>query len=313
MFLILINGAGFENLQRNVAANICNPRINKRRPVDRIHVKWIDNMTAAEAVNLRKCLVDQTSPQQHPLTYHERTGHVLPVESSKIQHLLNDLLQYTAKHEMKVNDAKTNVILFNRSKNYDFLPRLTIGQSEPLKVVEEIKILGIIVRSDLSWASNTRAICSKAYSRLWILRRLKPLGVSKSQLLDVYDKQVRCIVEFACPVWTGGITQGEVLQIERVQKAAFAIILGKEYKSYECALINLGRSSLVDRRLEISTKFAKKCRTNPRFSHWFSAATHRTNINTRSKKSQLAPVCARTKSFEKSPLAYLTNLLRELL
>ena len=139
------------------------------------------------------------------------------------------------------------------------------------------------------------------------------MGVSKWQLLDVYEKQVRCIVEFACPVWTGGITQGEVLQIERVQKAAFAVILGNEYKSYECALANLGRSSLVDRRLEISTKFAKKCRTNPRFSHWFSAATHRTNINTRSKKSQLAPVCARTKSFEKSPLAYLTNLLRELL
>ena len=45
--------------------------------------------------------------------------------------------------------------------------------------------------------------------------------------MDVYKKQIRCIMEFAASVWTGELTKYEVTQIERVQKAAFAIILGK--------------------------------------------------------------------------------------
>ena len=32
----------------------CNPAIHKRKPLMRIHAKWIDDMTIAEAVNLKK-------------------------------------------------------------------------------------------------------------------------------------------------------------------------------------------------------------------------------------------------------------------
>ena len=70
-------------------------------------------------------------------------------------------------------------------------------------------------------------MCAKAYARLWILRKLDPLGVSQSQLLDVYEKQV--MVKYASLVWTGALTRNEIVQIERVQKAAFAMILGSQY------------------------------------------------------------------------------------
>ena len=40
-----------------------------------------------------------------------------------------------------------------------------------------------------------------------MLKRLKPLGASDQELLDVYDKQIRCILEYASPVWTPGLTQ----------------------------------------------------------------------------------------------------------
>ena len=115
---------------------------------------------------------------------------------------------------MKINEVKTNDILFNKAKKYDFMPSLTVGDSSPLNVVEEIRILGVVIKSNLSWHSNTKVMCGKAYARLWILRRLKPLGASQEQLLDVYEKQIRCVVEFASPVWTGGLTKYEVSQIE---------------------------------------------------------------------------------------------------
>ena len=154
-------------------------------------------------------------------------------------------------------------------------------------------------------------MCGKAYSRLWILRRLKPLGVQQADLLNVYEKQIRCIVEFASPVWTGGLTKSEVAQIERVQKAAFAIILGYQYTNYAQACATLSRLTLESRRSEINLKFAKKCYASERYNHWFHKNSPTCQMETRSKKFTLAPVQSRTKIFEKSPISYLTQLLRE--
>ena len=35
------------------------------------------------------------------------------------------------------------------------------------------------------------------------------MGASRKQLIDVYNKQVRSILEFAAPVWSGGLTESE--------------------------------------------------------------------------------------------------------
>ena len=62
-----------------------------------------------------------------------------------------------------------------------------------------------------------------------ILRRLKKLGAKNSDLVDVFIKQIRCILELAVPAWQGSLSQAEKLDLERVQKAACHIILGDSY------------------------------------------------------------------------------------
>ena len=73
-------------------------------------------------------------------------------------------------NDLKVNVAKSKMLLLSRNS-------MQFSETPVLPLVEELKILGITIRSDLSWSTNTRIMCGKAYSRLWILRRLKPLGV----------------------------------------------------------------------------------------------------------------------------------------
>ena len=156
-------------------------------------------------------------------------------------------------------------------------------------------------------------MCKSAYARLWMLRRLKPLGVF-DELLDIYDKQIRCMVEFASPVWTAGLTIAEINQIERVQKCAFAIILAENYSSYEKVLKWLNRTTLSIRRTELNLKFAKKCLKNDKYKNWFSDYDPTDQLlKTRSIKPDLLlePVKARTKEFKKSPISYLTNLINE--
>ena len=51
-----------------------------------------------------------------------------------------------------------------------------------------------------------------------MLERLKKLGANQTEMVDVYNKQVRCVMELAVAVWTPGLTKEESYQIERVQK-----------------------------------------------------------------------------------------------
>ena len=83
------------------------------------------------------------------------------------------------------------------------------------------------------------------------------LGATKSEMLDIYIKQVRSILELAVPVWHPGLTQLEVRNLERVQKCAFSIILGQQYLNYKQAMTSLGCDSLNDRREKLCQSFAK--------------------------------------------------------
>ena len=84
-----------------------------------------------------------------------------------------------------------------------------------------------------------------------MLIRLKKLGASQSEMTDVYNKQIRCVLELAVAVWMPGLTMAEIDQIERVQKCAVHVILGDSYLSYSQALSNLGTDKLSDRRSKL--------------------------------------------------------------
>ena len=107
MFLILSNMAGFDT-QNQELGKIITSAASKRKPMERIHLKFIDDMTAAEAIHVRKQLV--TKPDlPRPLEYHQRTEHVVPGTQSQLQSLLNDVIEYTTTHKMKVNNDKSKV------------------------------------------------------------------------------------------------------------------------------------------------------------------------------------------------------------
>ena len=64
------------------------------------------------------------------------------------------------------------------------MPEIVIDDHE-LEVVDEIRLLGLILRVDLKWTYNILNMILKANKRLWILRRLKNLGAQQSDLLNV--------------------------------------------------------------------------------------------------------------------------------
>ena len=80
----------------------------------------------------------------------------------------------------------------------------------------------------MKWNAHIEDMVTRANKKLWILRRLSFLGASQTDLLDIYTKQIRSILEYAVPAWHGSTSQADKCDIERVQISACHIILGKQ-------------------------------------------------------------------------------------
>ena len=143
-----------------------------------------------------------------------------------------------------------------------------------------------------------------------MLRRLKRFGTKQNDLLDVYFKQVRSLLEQAVQIWHPSLTSYDRNRIERVQKSALSIILGRNYKSYNRALKLLKLDSLFIRREKLCKKFVKKSLKSDKFSKWFKPKTRK--FPTRGKPSKFCEVKARLGRYKRSPISYLTNLLNNL-
>ena len=196
-------------------------------------------------------------------------------------------------------------MFFNAARKYDFTPALLINNNK-LEVIEEIKLLGDKITNDIKWNSNTKYISNKAYSRLWMLRRLKILGASHTEHVDCFIKLARSVFEYFAVVWHPGLSQVNTSDIERVQKTACAIILGKQYTSYQSALTYLGLVRLDSRKEDLCSKFAKKSLKSTKHAGWFVKDSNQPN--TRRDVKNVKEVQCRASRLKKCAFPYLTHI-----
>ena len=132
-------------------------------------------------------------------------------------------------------------------------------KGEKLNIVNETKLLGTILTSDLKWNRNTQHIVKSANSKMRMLHIAAKFVKNKQDLLQIYKSFIRSRLEFSCVVWNSSLSKENVQDIERVQKAALKVILKDKYINYDKALRLLDLESLHVRRERLCLKFAKKC------------------------------------------------------
>ena len=146
-------------------------------------------------------------------------------------------------------------------------------------------------------------------TRIWILRRLKNNGASESEVKDIFIKEIRSALEYAAVVWHPELTKVNTSDIERVQKTAFAVILGENYLNYQNGVQNLNLEKLSTRKKSLSKKFADKALKSEKYQSWFLKDSN--DKNTRRKPQIVKDVQCRTRRFRKFPLPYLTSLINQ--
>ena len=225
--------------------------------------KFVDDLTILEIVNLLTIGISSFNMKHAVLNDIGEDNLYIPPENLKSQEYLNIINTWTKNQKMKINQTKTKKMIFNYTKKYQFNTRLHINDDN-LETVEQTKLLGTIMKSDLKWDLNTKHITQKSFARMEMLRKLVKFQPPKNDLKHVYTAYIRSLLEQSCTVWNSSLTLENSNDLERVQKVALKIILKENYINYEHALKTLELETLQSRREHLCLKFAQKSFRNPK-------------------------------------------------
>ena len=267
--------------------------------------KFIDDLSILEIVNLISIGLSSYNCRSHVPSDIGIDNLYLDKSNIKSQVYLDKVSAWTEDKEMKLNTGKTKYMIFNFSKKYNFNTRLEL-EGEILEQKQETTLLGLVLRDDLSWKSNTAFLTKKAYKRMIILKNLFKFKVPMEDMIEIYILYIRSVVEQSAVVWHSSLTKGEQLDLERVQKVALRIILKDDYTTYSDALVLTGLETLKSRRNELCLNFAKKCVKSEPTMDMFPLKSN--PVNTRHPEKFLVPP-ARTDRLAKSAIPYMARLL----
>ena len=129
-----------------------------------------------------------------------------------MQEKLGDIAEWTRENLMKINESKSNFIIFTRSKQA-FTTRLHLNDVQ-LERLSVTKLLGVWLEEDLSWNENTKQICKKAFTRIQMLSKLKYAGIKTNDLLTINKLFIRSVTEYCSSVFHSSLNQQQVKIIE---------------------------------------------------------------------------------------------------
>jgi len=238
-------------------------------------------------------------------------GEVRPVSApTNLQSDLNNLDTWSETNSMSLNPKKCKAMYFCFMRTPPEMPPLTLG-GQTLSIVKQAKLLGLHIRSDLRWSDQVDAMVTKGSRRLFFLKRLRRAGVPLPDLITVYCGYIRPTLEYATPCWNAGLTRRESDRIERVQKRACRVMLGRQYLSYSDALLTLDLQSLSQRRLTLCQDFALAVTKAGRHAPWLPPARNPSHhMQLRHTRQYKLPTG--TKRYLSSPVPTILNLLNAL-
>ena len=271
--------------------------------------KFVDDLTTLEKINL--LIVGLSSFYSKASVPNDIADHnqIIPSDCLKSQDYLKNIQEWTERQKMILNQKKTKVMVFNFTDNHQFSSRLTLN-NENIDIVKYAKLLGVIISDNLKWDDNTDYLVKRANSRLELLRKVASFGTSREEKKNIYILYIRSILEQSCVVWNNSLTAENCQDLERIQKTAVRIILGKQFENYEEALEKIDLQPLNVRRNELCLKFAKQCLKNPKTRDMFPTKEKIHEMELRDEEKFVVNH-ANTERMKKSAIPFMQRLLNE--
>ena len=150
----------------------------------------------------------------------------------------------------------------------------------------------------------------KASKKIWLLRRMRSLGVDENTVPAYWKAEGICHLEYCSPVWSSALTKQQQQQLARVHRRAVAAISGTYARGQEfeeiCSRLGL-EADLGRRQLRLAQRFAERTAVNSRHQDMFSRLDNPRNMRSGGRIWREPP--CRTQRHLQSALPYLTRLL----
>ena len=124
---------------------------------------------------------------------------------------------WCASHAMTINVAKTCVlnILSMKSLHLTPIPGVT--------TVKVVRLLGIMIREDLSWGTHVASVMNKASKCVFTIIQLRRCGVAQELLWQAYGAFIRSILTYAFPSICN-LSNGQFSQLRKIERRVAKII-----------------------------------------------------------------------------------------
>jgi hypothetical protein len=169
----------------------------------------------------------------------------------RLQQDLDKISEWAIKWKMSFNHKKCKFMRLGNTEmarqDLRLVMKVDINEAHVLDESSEERDLGVYLQNNLKWDENVARACTKANNSLGVLRKTFKTWTNVRTFRTLYTAFVRPHLEYAPQVWNS-LTSKDVKKIEKVQKRATKLVPQLRNLNYEERLLNLGLTSLADRR-----------------------------------------------------------------
>ena len=171
----------------------------------------------------------------------------------ELQEGLDLLFNYCKRWKLKINVAKTKIMVFRRG---GILPRNLVFyyDGEPLEIVSKFKYLGVVFTTGGSFSEAQNTLAGQAQKAIFKMNKYlnKFTYLSPRHKLELFDKLISPILNYGSEVW--GFVQGNI--IERVHLQFCKRLLGvKKNTQNDFVYGECGRTNFQTKRFLLLIKY----------------------------------------------------------
>lgn len=179
------------------------------------------------------------------------------IDTTQIE--IQNIQAWASSNNLTLNQSKSREILFTRPRYKGNLPDNIVN----IPRVKDVKILGVHLDHTLKAGEHVNQLISKCSCLMFLLKRLRYLGMSSENLHSIFNSIILSRVLYAAPSWWGFINESDksrlialqrrcqkfgyhsreapslVSQVARAHKKMFAVICNDTMHPLHCLLPGL--------------------------------------------------------------------------
>ena len=174
-------------------------------------------------------------------------------DKKKLQDDLNRIYKWAEDNLMIFNEDKFEQLTYGDTKNIE-IEMYKNSSNENIKSGDSVKDLGVIASRDMSFKEHINSVTLSCRITSGMLLRTFQTR-EREVMLKLFHTYIRSKMEYCCSVWSPTM-QGDINELERIQKSFTNKIQGMEDLDYHQRLKELKLYSLERRRERYLTIYA---------------------------------------------------------